>query len=74
MKNPIEWHKECLVNRVASHERNTQEVIKMKKRLAEDLSDNIFYSMQIESAKKQHKDGFDSDRFMKNLNPRTENS
>lgn len=64
MKQPIQWHKDCLKNMTASAIRKRDEANRIR-----DDADRIdrgvaFLARQIEAAEKAGKDGFDSERFM----------
>lgn len=65
MKMPIEWHEECLVNHHASLNRIKQEFKRHEENLLRATSEYEFRKLQIEEAKRQGKDGFDSERFLK---------
>jgi len=67
-KMPIEWHEKCLKNQKLYIEREEEELSRLKYALEVKLSkqkiDTAFYETQINEAKKQGKEGFDSSRFM----------
>ena len=64
MKMTISWHKECLMNRKIYLEKIKKEAKSLQKEIKKSEKEIIFYSSQIEEAKKKKKDGFDRDRFM----------
>lgn len=65
MKFDIAWHKERLKNMKASHERERQEIERRQHSLYRDFDSIIFYELQIASAEREHKDGFDLDKYKK---------
>lgn len=65
MKKSIEWHKECLKNRVASLEIKIAGLDKMQKQIAESSIENDNLDMQIDIAIQRGMDGFDRDKFLK---------
>lgn len=64
MKRSIEWHERTLVNSKASYERLEQEIARLQADLQRIGAANRFTEKQIAEAKRQGKDGFDSDRFL----------
>lgn len=61
----IPWHENNLNNLISTHKRVKSE-IEEKKQKAEELAKRIaFLSLQIQEAKKQEKEKFDSDKFLK---------
>ena len=65
MKKPIEWHKECLKNRVASVETKIVELDRLQKQIAESSIENDNLDMQINIAIQRGMDSFDRDKFLK---------
>ena len=70
MKQTIEWHEKGLVNRENSLQREAERLDRELLELGKFRENNMFLSLQVESAKAKGKDGFDSELFMKKQNPR----
>ena len=64
MKKPIEWHQNCLKNSVNYYNKQFERIRKNLHKVAELQRENDFYKLQIETAIKKGKDGFDQDRFL----------
>lgn len=64
MKKPIAWHEECLKNWLESIERKRGEIERMQYGLEDSERGAKYLALQISSAKRIGKDGFDSERFM----------
>ena len=67
MKNPIEWHEECLKNMIITAKGRTAvsaRALAEEKRIWGDVR---VLQDQIEMAKSKGKDGFDADRFMRKV-------
>ena len=67
MKMSIEWHKESLKNTKLSLERKKRQLEDLQIEVARDLQRMTFYDAQVYEAIRQDKDGFDSDKFLKNV-------
>jgi hypothetical protein len=65
MKFDIAWHKECLKNMRASHERERAELERRQYAINRNFDQIMFYELQIASAEREHKDGFDQDKYKK---------
>lgn len=63
IKMPIEWHEECLKNRISSFERKQKELDSLIKQIEKDKEEIEFLEYQIKEAKKANKDSFDSEKF-----------
>ena len=64
MKFPIEWHEKCLKNK-------EDYVNRLRELVHREILDYVsarrrlnFYRRQVEEAKRQGKEGFDSERFL----------
>lgn len=71
---PIEWHETNLVNRKASLEAIQRQIDKLeanKKRCVEEIT---FLEEQIQTAKKQKKIEFDSEKYLIKKKDKCENS
>ena len=66
MINSIECHEDVLKNQERSLKRLKETIESLQNNYADDLERYKFRRLQIKEAKKFGKDGFDSDRFMKN--------
>ncbi len=65
MKFPISWHEDCLKNQKRTLER-AKELLEVRRIEMEKMERNIIlYEAQIERAKAENKDGFDSEKFNK---------
>ena len=63
MKFPIEWHEQCLVNQIASHERlkvALEQAAEAERRSREDIDR---YTLQIQAAKERNLESFDRDKL-----------
>jgi hypothetical protein len=63
----INWHKECLKNIKLSIQRKQENFERLQKEIQRDYRDYDFYEKQIIEAEKEHKDKFDSDRYLKKV-------
>lgn len=70
MKRSIKWHEEVLDNRRNSHIKDLEVLMRLKAKIEKDATEIEFYQNQINKAKELHKDGFDSDRFIKSRSGR----
>jgi len=66
MKNKISWYQECLKNSTDSVNRDLECILSRFALIMRNKFDNDFRKVQIDEAIRQGKDGFDSDKFMKN--------
>jgi hypothetical protein len=66
MKMKISWYQECLKNSTDSVSRDLESNLSRFAWIMRNKFDNDFRKVQIEEAIRQGKDGFDSDKFMKN--------
>lgn len=66
MKRPVEWHEECLANFLDGLESARLRAEQAAAHVARMEKAADFSRRQIAEAKRQGKDGFDSDRFMRN--------
>jgi len=64
MKQPIQWHKECLRNIIEYAKRKRDEANRVRDDADRIDRDVAFLARQIEAAEKAGKDGFDSDLFL----------
>lgn len=64
-KMPIAWHEECLKARLSSLELDRERLNRLQSSIDRSEDAIRVLSEQIEEAKRQNKDGFDADRFMK---------
>lgn len=64
-KRPIEWHEECLKNKLISMEILRREALRAQDELLGCEIEIEKYGKQIEIAKLRHMDGFDVERFLK---------
>jgi hypothetical protein len=64
MKMPISWHQRCFENWSLSIEKEQERINNLSNSLSIQRGRLEFYGRQIELARQQKKDGFDSDRFM----------
>ena len=69
MKFKIEWHEDCLINT-----KHSAKILREQAERAIEAADNAekrvaFYEIQIETAKRMKKDGFDSEKFLKKQKP-----
>jgi SMC interacting uncharacterized protein involved in chromosome segregation len=69
MKKPISWHQECFANMKNSLENKKEELNRIQFKLQSDIdkleNEILFLELQINTAIKQKKDGFDKDLFLK---------
>ena len=70
MKFPIKWHEESLGNMKAYYLKRAEQFKREERELIEMEESIKFYEAQIDKAKQQKKDGFDSERFLKNTRPK----
>lgn len=66
MKFSLERHEECLRNSKAHAKRLREEAERALAAANRADRDVAFYELQVETARKQKKDGFDSEKFLKN--------
>lgn len=66
MKMKISWYQECLKNSMDSVNRDLESCLSRFSWIMRNKYENDFRKVQIEEAIRQGKDGFDSDKFMKN--------
>lgn len=69
MKKSIDWHKQCLINRQATHASHIQNLQKLQEEVERGQAEIEFYKEQIAQAILQRKDGFDRDLFLKSRKP-----
>ena len=65
MKRPIEWHENDLKTAMAYHAELYDAMISAIQNFERSSDEIKFMDMQIEEAKRQGKDGFDADKFLK---------
>ena len=66
MKRPLSWHEQCLKN-MSLHLQSQKAHMERTIEAYETAVDNMmFYSMQIKTAKREKREGFDADRFLVN--------
>ncbi len=63
MRQQINWHEDCLKNRKKSIDSMRSDIKDMEERLQGYVIDYNLYVSQINKAKKEGKDYFDSDRY-----------
>ena len=63
MKNTIEWHENCAKNRKATLDRKRANLDRMQKEVDRSARSLNLYLAQINLAKQERKDGFDSERY-----------
>lgn len=63
MKQPIEWHEECLRNQREHYNNMLSYVLREQERLRRAEADILTYEEQIARAKREGRDGFDRERF-----------
>lgn len=65
----IKWHEECANNSQNYYEKRINDLIVLFENeinyFSKGLLDTLFYKLQIETAKKAKKDGFDRERYLK---------
>lgn len=71
MKQSIKWHEECLINLTESAKRKSAEADRATKECQHIWGLVRRLELQIESARKQKKDGFDSDKYLKPSPPKS---
>lgn len=67
MKMPIKWHKECFGNMKENLFREEADLVRARARVDRARDAVEFYAEQIAEAEAKHKDGFDSDKFMRKV-------
>lgn len=67
MKHSIEWHQECLQNKRASLKRLGCDLEILLTQIEKINKECDLYTIQIREAIKKKKDGFDREKFLKNL-------
>jgi len=65
MKMPIKWHQRNLKNMKETQERVFAEIRKLEIVAANNAKYIMHYAMQIDSAIKEGKDGFDAEKYKK---------
>jgi len=68
-KMPMSWHEECLKNQRGTRDRLLETINRLQRDLAEQNKSIEFYELQISTAKKKKKNGFDRGRFMSSQRP-----
>ncbi len=63
MKMDIEWHEECLKNRLNFASRKKDHLLRLEAEIETDDQANGLYAAQIDLAKQEGKDGFDLDKY-----------
>ncbi len=63
MKMPVKWHEECLVNMRKSLQRDRDAFERMRARLEREESEVSLYESQVDRAKREGRESFDSERF-----------
>ena len=66
MKMTIQWYQECLKNSTDSVNRDLESCLSRFAWIMRNMYENDFRKIQIDEAIHQGKEGFDSDKFMKN--------
>jgi len=61
----LEWHKECLKNRLKGLEEKRRILERQQREIAREEKEIEFYTLQIQTAEQKKKKSFDTDRFMK---------
>lgn len=64
-KYPIKWHKECYKHHQDSHAKMETELTLLEEMVRKSRRGLDHYSMQINKAIAENKDGFDRDKYMK---------
>ncbi len=64
MRQSIEWHRNCLGNRMGTAERQKKELEVLKKEITKSEIEIEKYQQQILIAIKRDKAGFDRERFL----------
>lgn len=65
MKKSLEWHQNCLNNRIKMVNRKKQQLKTLQSEIKRDEKEIMFYSQQINTAFLKRKDSFDRDKFLK---------
>lgn len=63
MKRDIEWHEGCLKNVLRTLSEARDRILRMEKELERQERDAALYAAQIDLAKKEGRDGFDSAKY-----------
>ncbi|MBT5269779.1 MAG: hypothetical protein HOL70_10085 [Candidatus Marinimicrobia bacterium] len=63
MKKDIEWHKQCLRNRLRTISEKRDQLLRMETELERVTEGSGLYAKQIDLAIKEGKDGFDRDKY-----------
>ena len=66
---PLAWHERNLQSSESWLKRQEQELARMQLRIERDRAEVAFIRLQIETAKKEGKTKFDSDRYLKARKP-----
>ncbi len=69
MKMDIKWHKDCLANARAYCEREKETLSRQQSTVDKAVWNCNHLAAQIKEAERKGKDGFDSELFMKCVNP-----
>ena len=65
MKFPIKWHEECLINHRATVLKEIKAFQQLQERIARMQKDLAFHELQIETAKKEGKNAYDAELYLK---------
>ena len=63
-KMPIDWHIQCLENSKNMAEFKRRQLLQLQEDVDRMDKNNQFYTLQIETALKEGKKAFDSDRYL----------
>ncbi len=63
MKMDIEWHEHCLRNQLLSASRKKEQLLRLQAEVERADQSAALYAAQINLAKQEGKDGFDSDKY-----------
>lgn len=66
---PLAWHELNLKNAESWLKRQEQELARMQLRIERDRAEIAFRRLQVETAKKEGKTKFDSDKYLKARKP-----
>lgn len=65
MKQPLDWHRECLSNNLKHLTSEQATLHRVREAVKRDQQDCNFYRDQLIEAERRGLDGFDRERFMK---------
>jgi hypothetical protein len=65
MKFPIGWHQRCLINKKDALMVNEKELSRLQETINRQKMEIEFYELQIETAIKERKDGFNEEVFLR---------